>query len=181
MGTFFSGRRCFPLSSWTQQPLYVDFIWLLFIHWHGARPSGDAVVPGLPRKPRNWRMWLCCSGCFCQPQMSLAVLSFRIIRQCFPFWKLCSHSWLYCRLKDGALEGYQLINKLQSCHSVTKVSIDQSANLGSGLFNDSFRRLRENACRTYRPIPVFMCRSRAEFMHCNIYKLVYKCLYLHTT
>lgn len=154
--TFIAGRGHFPLSSRTQQPLYVDFIWLLSIWWHRARLSGEAVVPGLPRKPRNWGTWLCCSGSFCQPQMSLAVLSFRIIRQCFPFWKLCVHSLLYCRLKDGALEGYQLINKLQSCHSVTKVSIDQSANLGPGLLNGNFKRLRENACGTNRPIPVFI-------------------------
>lgn len=102
--------------------------------------------------------------------------------QCFPFRKLCFHLLLYCRLKDGALVGYQLINKLQSCHSVTKVSIDQSANLGPGLLNGNLRRLRENACGTYRPIPVFVRRSWAEFMDVyNIYKPVYKCLYLHAT
>lgn len=44
-----------------------------------------------------------------------------VTKPCFPFWKLYFYSQFYVRLKAGALEGYQLINKLQASHLVIKL------------------------------------------------------------
>lgn len=78
-------------------------------------------LTGLLGKPRKWMSLLCVSGCFAILSL-FTLFSSRIIKPCIRFWKLCLHSLFYCRLKAGALEGYQLINKLQSSHLVIKLS-----------------------------------------------------------
>lgn len=100
---------------------YVDFIWF-FSPWHW----GYSI--------RWWLSYLCSqdcresqvTGCYCSIfQDVFAFFSSPTFlfpswatKPCFPFWKLYFHSQFYVRLKAGALEGYQLINKLQSSHLV---------------------------------------------------------------
>lgn len=114
---------CFSSSSWTQQPYYADLIWPSSpwhwsqnVRWHSylnSRGCRESQVTGCH-----------CSG-FLDVSAFLSLSAFlfssRIIKPCLPFWKLYFHSPSYCRLKAGALEGYQLINKLQSSHLVRKL------------------------------------------------------------
>lgn len=87
-----------------------------------ARLSGDTVISthDLQGKLSNWMSCSVFLDIFAFLSLSMFLFSSRIIKPCFPFWKLYSHSLLYCRLKAGVLEGYQLINKLQSSPSCNK-------------------------------------------------------------
>lgn len=115
-------------------------------------------IHSLQWNPSARRTLFCFAGCFCLPSTPPVVFSPRIIKPCFPFWELYLCSLSYCRLKAGTLEGYQLINKLQSCHLVMKISIDQNGNLGPELLNGGFWRLKECSCGMYRPVPVFLSK-----------------------
>lgn len=162
---------CFSPSSWTQQPYYVDLISLWFLALGlECQVTQLSQLTGLLGKPRNWMSLLCVSGCFAILSLSTFFFSSRIIKPCTPFWKLSLYSLFYCRLKAGALEGYQLINKLQSSHLVIKLSHWSKWNLGPWLLNGNFWRFRQCAYGMCRPI--CLCVFRGHHMNlgvCNTY------------
>lgn len=103
----------------------ITLIWFdSLVHGTGARMSGDSGVSTDRAAGKAKSLDVIAPfflNVFAFLSLSTFLFSSRVIKPYFPFWKLYVCSLFYCRLKAGALEGYQLINKLQASHLVIKL------------------------------------------------------------